>query len=129
MERRGPLLRLCTRQPHHLAPFLGVVGDELSADLGRRVFGRTEADPLARLETAHEIAYSGNIGSASDRVAVVTAKARSLPALMCSIDAAMSVNVTWICPPSRSVIAGPAPRYGTCVRLTPVIILNSSPVT
>src|SRR5262249_27418004 len=56
----------------------------------------------------------GISGSASDRVAVVTAKARSLLALMYSIDAAMSVNVTWICPPSRSVIAGPAPRYGTC---------------
>src|SRR5262249_55156168 len=33
----------------------------------------------------------GISGSASDRVAVVTAKARSLPALMYSIDAAMSV--------------------------------------
>src|SRR5215475_11255079 len=43
---------------------------------------------------------------------------------MYAIDAAMSVNVTWICPPSRSVIAGPALRYGTCVRLTPVIILK-----
>src|SRR5262249_44848969 len=29
---------------------------ELINDLGRRVFGRTEANPLARLETRHEIA-------------------------------------------------------------------------
>jgi hypothetical protein len=58
----------------------------------------------------------GISASASDRVAVVTAKARSLPALIYSIEAAMSVNVTWICPPSRSVIAGPAPRYGTRIR-------------
>src|SRR5262245_23819286 len=35
MERRGPLLRLCTRQLHHLAPFLGVVGDEF-AEVGGR---------------------------------------------------------------------------------------------
>src|SRR5215475_113354 len=42
----------------------------------------------------------GISGSASERIAVVTAKARSLPALMYSIDAAMSVNVTWICPPA-----------------------------
>src|SRR5262249_40484162 len=81
---------------HHLAPFLGVVGDELaevgrragehlsaqvgntslqlgigepridlliklSEDLGRPFFGRTKANPLARLETAHEIAHSGDI--------------------------------------------------------------------
>src|SRR5262245_31674865 len=71
----------------------------------------------------------GISGSASERIAMVTAKARPLPALMYSIDAAMSVNVTWICPPSRSVIAGAALRYGTCVRLTPVIILKSSPIT
>src|SRR5262249_37592667 len=41
----------------------------------------------------------------------------------------MSVNVTWICPPSRSAIAGPAPRYGTCTKSTPVIILKYSPIT
>src|SRR6516162_6410136 len=35
MERRGPLLRLCTRQLHHLAPFLGVVGDEFEEVGGR----------------------------------------------------------------------------------------------
>src|SRR5262245_23469272 len=34
---------------------------ELINDLGRRVFGRTEANPLARLETRHEIAHSGDI--------------------------------------------------------------------
>src|SRR5262249_1928361 len=34
---------------------------ELINDLGRCVFGRTEANPLARLETRHEIAHSGDI--------------------------------------------------------------------
>src|SRR5262245_49111717 len=34
---------------------------ELINDLGRRVFGRTEANPLARLETWHEIANGRDI--------------------------------------------------------------------
>src|SRR5262249_61978915 len=55
----------------------------------------------------------GASGRASERLAVVTAKARSFVALMYSIDAGMSVNVVWIWPPRRSVIACPALRYGT----------------
>ena len=45
-------------------------------------------------------------GSASERVAVVTASARSLPALMYSIDEGMLSNMTCTCPPIRSVSAG-----------------------
>src|SRR6516162_5511289 len=70
------------------------------------------------------VGISGNTG---ERVAVVTASARSLPPLTYSIDEDMVANMTCTCPPSRSTSAGPAPRYGTCTRLTPVIILNSSP--
>ena len=47
----------------------------------------------------------------------------------CMNDAGMLSNMTCTCPPMRSVIAGACPRYGTCCRLTPVIILNISPVT
>ena len=57
---------------------------------------------------------------------MVTASARTLPALMCGIEAGVSnMSCTW--PPIRSVIALPAPRYGTCTMFTPVIILNNSP--
>src|SRR5215831_12701568 len=49
-----------------------------------------------------------------------------LPPLTYTIED-MVANMTCTCPPSRSISAGPAPRYGTCTRLTPVIILNSSP--
>src|SRR5262245_6877976 len=52
----------------------------------------------------------GMSGSASERVAVVTASACSLPALMYSIAAGMVLNMTCTCPPSRSVSAGPVPR-------------------
>jgi NADPH:quinone reductase-like Zn-dependent oxidoreductase len=47
---------------------------------------------------------------AGERVAVVTASARSLPALTNSIDAAKVSNTTWTRPPIRSVTAGGAPR-------------------
>src|SRR5262249_2902362 len=55
----------------------------------------------------------GTSGSASERVAVVTASARSLPALIYPIDETVLGNITCTCPPSRSLNAGPAPRYGT----------------
>ena len=51
-------------------------------------------------------------GSASERVAVVTASARSLPALMCSMDDGMLSNMTCTCPPIRSVSAGAAAAIG-----------------
>src|SRR5262245_26980527 len=55
----------------------------------------------------------GRSGSPSQRVAVVTANGRSLPALICSIVSDVEPNRTCTCPPSRSVITGPPPRYGT----------------
>src|SRR5262245_59489798 len=69
----------------------------------------------------------GRSGSASERVAVVTARARSLPALMCGMDGCRLSKATWTCPARRSVSMGAEPRYGTCCMLTPVISLNSSP--
>ena len=51
-------------------------------------------------------------GSASERVAVVTASARSLPALMYSIDDGRWRNMTCTCPPSRSVSAGAVAAIG-----------------
>src|SRR5262245_25376782 len=49
--------------------------------------------------------------SASERVAVVTTRARSLPALIYSIGAIMLGNMTCTCPASRSASAGAWPRY------------------
>src|SRR5262249_60257489 len=71
----------------------------------------------------------GIFGSASERVAVATASARSLPALMCSMDAGRLSNAISTCPPTRSVSMGPEPRYGTWSKSTPAIILNNSPAT
>ena len=69
----------------------------------------------------------GRSGSSAERVAVVTASARTLPPLMCGIDAAVVSNMSCTWPPIRSVIAPAAPRYGTCTMSTPAVSLNSSP--
>src|SRR5262245_21501897 len=47
---------------------------------------------------------------ASERIAVVTPKARTLPDLMYSIDEVTDGNMTCTWPPSKSVSAGPLPR-------------------
>ena len=60
---------------------------------------------------------------------MVTASARSVPALTYPIDDGMDSNVTCTCPAIRSLSEGEAPRYGTCTMLRPVIILNNSPAT
>ncbi len=59
-------------------------------------------------------AIVGRSGASGERVAVVTASPRSLPALMWGSAVGRLSNIRSTCPPSRSVIAGPAPRYGMC---------------
>jgi hypothetical protein len=64
-------------------------------NLGRRVFRRADAGPEARLVAWHEFIH-GTSGSAGERVAVVTASTRSLPALIYSIDEDMVGNITCV---------------------------------
>jgi len=52
----------------------------------------------------------GTSGSADERSAVATAKARTLPARTYSIDAGMLSNMTCTCPPIKSISAGAWPR-------------------
>src|SRR6266446_8269696 len=70
---------------------------------------------------------TGVSGSTSERAAVVTASARSLPALMCGVDEGVTSNITCAWPATRSVSAGVVPRYGTWTMSTPVMNLNNSP--
>ncbi|CFP65256.1 Uncharacterised protein [Bordetella pertussis] len=68
----------------------------------------------------------GISGMRPSRCDPVTASARSLPA--CTMGTALrSLNISVSRPPSRSDLAGPPPRYGTCVILTCAVVLNSSP--
>ena len=45
--------------------------------------------------------------------------ARSLPARTCAVPVTRLMNIMSTWPPSTSVIAGPAPLYGTCVICSP----------
>src|SRR6185437_12819383 len=69
----------------------------------------------------------GRSGNAAARAPLVTASARSFPALMNGNDDGRLSNINCTCPPIRSVSAGALPLYGTCVISTPVITLNNSP--
>lgn len=51
----------------------------------------------------------GTSGSAPERLPVVTASARSLPALMCGSTGVTVSKLIRICPPSRSDDSGPLP--------------------
>jgi hypothetical protein len=78
-------------------------------------------------EIARSLLFLSPVSRPSQRVLVVTANGRNLPALMCSMEADALSNMICTCPPTRSERAGPAPRYGTCCILTPAIIVKSSP--
>jgi hypothetical protein len=47
---------------------------------------------------------------AGQRFASVTISARSEPLLISPLEDGMVANIAWICPPSRSVMAGAPPR-------------------
>ena len=51
----------------------------------------------------------GTSGRASERFAPVDPSARSLPDLTCGVAVVAEANTEGICPPSRSLIAGPPP--------------------
>src|SRR5262249_49691280 len=83
---------------------------ELGDDLGRRGLRCADAEPETRFVARHKLPMVGISGNASERIAVVTARARSLPARMYWIDEGMVANMTCTCPARRSVSAGAAPR-------------------
>ena len=57
-------------------------------------------------------AIVGRSGASFDRCDVVTASARSLPALTCTIAFARLSNMSWVSPASSAWVAGAAPLYG-----------------
>jgi hypothetical protein len=83
---------------------------ELVDDLGGRFLGCADANPRTRLVAGRISPKAGTSGSASERVAVVTASGRSLPALICSIDAGKLSNASCTWPLSRSITMGAEPR-------------------
>ena len=69
----------------------------------------------------------GRSGNRSERTAEVLAMVRTLPLFMWLAAVDTVAKISCRLPPTRSVIAGPPPLYGTCCMRTPAIIENSSP--
>ena len=57
---------------------------------------------------------AGTSGAAGDLVALVTASARTRPAVACGSAAVRLGKLNSTCPEIVSSNAGPPPRYGTC---------------
>src|SRR4051812_29521186 len=69
----------------------------------------------------------GTFGSVSARVRLDTAIGLTRLLLMNAIAAGSEENITCTCPLARSVSAGGAPLYGTCVQVKLAIARKSSP--
>ena len=69
----------------------------------------------------------GTSGSDAERFVPVDPSARSLPDFTCGVAVVAEANTDGICPPSRSLIAGPPPLYGTWTRLACAVSRKSSP--
>src|SRR3954471_20990294 len=70
----------------------------------------------------------GTCGSACERTLLVTARARSLPALICGTAGGNEVNATGVCPASVELTAKPALLNGTCTRSRPSDWRKNSPI-
>src|SRR6185369_13479363 len=71
-------------------------------------------------------AMVGTSGIAGDRLAVVTASARTRPDFTCGTAVAIWSNNISIWPPITSVMAAALPLYGTCLMSALVVSLNNS---
>jgi hypothetical protein len=95
------------RQRHRLDDF----GVEALHDVARRAGGPRA--PACHVETSNpgnaDSASVGNSGAVAERLAVVTASARSLPAFTCVMASEIFANISCAWPESRSVIAGGRP--------------------
>jgi hypothetical protein len=69
----------------------------------------------------------GISGRLRERAASIMPSTLMRPLSMCGAAVESVANRTWICPASRSVIAGFPPRYGTWIMSTPACALNNSP--
>ena len=69
----------------------------------------------------------GTSGMSYQRCVPVTARARTVPARMLGWAPGSDAHISGTVPLSTPCMAGPAPGYGTWVRLTPAAIFRSSP--
>ena len=86
---------------------------KLVDDLAGRFPRDAGSEKTTQFVTRNKFAYAGRSGSACDRASVDTAKARSLPVLMYSINAGKVSKPSCTCRARRSLRAGALPRYCT----------------
>ena len=99
----------------------------VGADLARR--SRAASRPARTSRTSRATSSSaspvsamvGKSGNSAERAAPVVPIMRSVPAAMCGVTTSAGENSMSMRPPSRSVTAGPVPRYGTCSMSMPAI--------
>lgn len=72
-------------------------------------------------------ASAGTCGVIGERLASLVPIATSLPALICGRADESTNTPKPMLPPSRSVVSGETPRYGTCSRSRPAVSFTSSP--
>ncbi len=70
----------------------------------------------------------GSCGNADERLLLLTASARTFPALMCGEARIAGANVISRRPATISVIASAQPLNGTCTIFTPAVLRKSSPL-
>src|SRR5215470_1732337 len=69
----------------------------------------------------------GTSGRLGERVLLVTASARNLPALICGTAGVRALNPIWVWPATTAATAGPPPLNGTCTMSSPSDRRNCSP--
>ena len=112
-SRLAPAAAPCSAGlPSAFARLLLHAVDDVGRRAGRARAGRTTSSPRSPARPASAIV--GSSGTAALRCALVTAKAFSLPALICGSAEGRLSNIRSIVPPIRSSSAGPEPRYGKC---------------
>src|SRR5262249_24903481 len=102
---------------------LGELGIEPLHDRRRRVARRDHAIPERDVHLG--IAELGKRGHVREQP--VALRARGLPDVMWGSSGGVASNIMVMRPAARSMTAGPLPREGTCPRVVPVSLLNSSP--
>ena len=103
--------------------------DAFRAEVRDWLAAHVPAAPLPSLDTAEgfEAHRAWERSLAAARLAVVTAKALSLPALILADAEARLSKIRSVWPDSTESCAGAAPLYGIWTMLTCAMLLNSSP--
>ena len=117
--------------------FSAISGSAMMRLISRLSLSTTGAGVAAGATTPYQVPVSkpgrpdsaivGTSGRMATRLSDDTASGRILPAFTCGIRVTMLSNCAWNTPPSRSLVAGALPLYGTCTAEMPAALVKNSP--